>query len=100
MTGISKEITIAFAVLLSASSLLPASELTQDLRDLRQLTAWRSSKMDTPAEPDAKPDQLCGIRNLSNYETERLDNEVPSSFSDQTATSHVKKLDRKVVAFL
>ena len=95
-----KTLTVAFAVLISFGNLYAASATSEDLRDLRSLAAWRASQESGSSGPDATPERLCGILNLSNYETQCLDQEVPSSLSDREATSQVEALDRKVVALL
>lgn len=94
------KILATLTVLLSFGTLLWSSEVLQDLHDLHSLVVWRASKTSQPSGPVATPEQLCGIRDLSSYETQRLNQELPSSLSDEEATSQVEALDRKVVALL
>jgi hypothetical protein len=78
----------------------PATDVAQDLQDLRQMKAWRTSKTNLDAGPATTPDQVCGIDNPASYQSLRLDIQLAPDVSDAAATAQIGALDRQITSFL
>lgn len=87
-------------ILFGFSSANAATDVVQDIRDLRQMKAWRASTVSLTEGPDTAPDQACGIEKPGTYEALRLDTQIAPDLSDSAATSKIAALDRKISSFL
>jgi hypothetical protein len=79
-----------------AAHIFAGSDLARDIRDLRQLQAWRASDVSSKGAPD----QSCEITNLTRYKTLRLDLQLRPEVRDADANSRINALDSTVTSFL
>jgi hypothetical protein len=90
-----------FALLLCGFSRAnAATDVSQDIRDVRQMKTWRTSRPNLTAGPAAAPYQVCGIENPDHYEVLRLDEQLAPQLSDSAATAQIAALDRRISRFL
>lgn len=94
MKGTSPVFAVLFFVC-GVARVFAATEVAQDIRDLRALRSWHESEVNA-TDP---PDQTCGV-NVGGDTLLRLDMQLPPGISNRDANAQIGALDRKVTSFL